>query len=158
MKNFNIKELFIQGYPKRVKLQRRHLFTFKVCSILIFTYLFPESSIYKFGLSVCLFVCLSVCLFVSNKRQNGWTDRAQIFCGTSREPREGLWVMKISNICLHQNSIVIKFFKILKIREIFCENPRIIFVLFYDVHKENMFTINLEDGREAPSKASFVYL
>jgi len=25
--------------------------------------------------------------------------------------------------------------------------------LFYDVHKENMFTINLEDGREAPSKA-----
>ena len=31
---------------------------------------------------------------------------------------------------------------------IFCENPRIIFVLFYDVHKENMFTINLEDGRD----------
>jgi len=25
--------------------------------------------------------------------------------------------------------------------------------LFYDVHKENMFTINLGDGREAPSKA-----
>ena len=34
------------------------------------------------------------------------------------------------------------------------QNPRIIFVLFYDVHKKNMFTINLEDGREAPSKAS----
>ena len=49
--------------------------------------------------------------------------------------------------------IAFKFFKILKIREIFCENPRIIFVLVYDVHKENMFTINLEDGREAPSKA-----
>jgi len=92
--------------------------------------------------------------FVSNKRQNGWTDRAQIFCGTSRDPKEGLWMIKISNICLHQNSISIKFFKSLKIHEIFCENPRIIFVLFYDVHKENMFTINLEDGREAPSKAS----
>jgi len=38
----------------------------------------------------------------------------------------------------------------------FCENPRIIFVLFYDVHKENMFTINLEDGREAPYKTSTV--
>ena len=62
-------------------------------------------------------------------------------------------MIKISNICLHQNSIVIKFFKILKIREIFCENPRIIFVLFYDVHKENMFTIDLGDGCEAPSKA-----
>ena len=33
------------------------------------------------------------------------------------------------------NSISIKFFKILKIHEIFCENPRIIFVLFYDVVK-----------------------
>ena len=63
-------------------------------------------------------------------------------------------MIKISNICLHQNSIFIKFFKILKFHEIICENPRIIFVLFYDVHKENMFTINLEDGREAPSKAS----
>ena len=93
-------------------------------------------------------------MHVSNKRQNGWTDRAQIFCGTSRDPREGLWMIKISNTCLHQNSISIKFFKILKTHEIFCENPRIIFVLFYDVHKENMFTINLEDGREAPSKAS----
>ena len=108
-------------------------------------------------MSVCLGVMVSVCLFVSNKRQNGWTDRAQIFCGTSRDSREGLWIIKFSNICLHQNSIVIKFFKILKIREIFCENPRIIFILFYDVHKENMFRTNLEDGREAPSKASIVY-
>ena len=97
---------------------------------------------------------MGVCLFVSNKRQNGWTDRAQIFCGTSRVPREGLWIIKISNICPHQNSIVIKFLKILKIREIVCENPRIIFILFYDVQKENMFRTDLEDGREAPSKAS----
>ena len=67
----------------------------------------------------CLSVCLFVCLFVSNKRQNGWTDRAQICCGTSRDSREGLWIIKISNICLHQNSIVIKFLKILRIREIF---------------------------------------
>ena len=32
-------------------------------------------SIHKFTLGVYVFVCL----FVSNKRQNGWTDRAQIF-------------------------------------------------------------------------------
>ena len=100
-----------------------------------------------------MFVLVFVCLFVSNKRQNGWTDRAQIFCGTSRDYREGLWMIKISNICIHQNSIFIKFLKILKIREIFCKNPRIIFVLFYDVHKENIVLIKLEDGREAPSKA-----
>ena len=33
--------------------------------------------------------------------------------------------------------------------------------LYINVHKENMFRTNLEDGREAPSKASFfifVYL
>ena len=52
-------------------------------------------SIYKFGLGVCLFVCL----FVSNKRQNGWTDRAQIFGGNSRDPTEGLWMVKIKKIC-----------------------------------------------------------
>ena len=102
----------------------------------------------------CLSVWVFVWLFLSNKRHNGWTDRGQIFCETSRDHREGLWMIKISNICLHQNSIFIKLLKILKIQEIFCENPRIIFVLFYDVHKENMFAINLEDGREAPSKAS----
>ena len=93
-------------------------------------------------------------MFVSNKRQNGWTDRAQIFCGTSRDHREGLWMIKISNICLHQNLIFIKFLKFWKSTKFFFENPQIIFVLFYDVHKENMFTINLEDGREAPYKAS----
>ena len=52
-------------------------------------------------LFVCLSVCLSVCLFVSNKR------RAQIYCGTSRDPREGLWMIKISKICFKQNSIFI---------------------------------------------------
>ena len=62
-------------------------------------------------------------------------------------------MMKISNICLHQNSIFIKFLKILKIHKIFCENPRIIFVLRC-TQRAHMFTINLEDGREAPSKAS----
>ena len=67
------------------------------------------SSIYKFGLSVCLSVCFDVCLFVSNKRQNGWTDRAQIFCGTSRDHREGLWMIKFSKICLNKNLIFVNF-------------------------------------------------
>ena len=58
-------------------------------------------------------------------------------------------MIKILNICLHQNSIVIKCF--VKIREIFL-------FLFYDVHKENMFTINLEDGHERPLRLVFVNL
>ena len=36
------------------------------------------------------FACLSVCLFVTDKRQNGETDWAQILCGTSHDPREGI--------------------------------------------------------------------
>ena len=85
---------------------------FRAGWIFLLAGLINDKSIYKFGLSVCL----SVCLFVSNKRQNGWTDRAQIFCGTSRDPREGLWMIKFSKICLHQNSIFKNF-----------ENPRIFF-------------------------------
>ena len=38
---------------------------------------------------------VGVCLFVSNKRQNGWSDLAQILCGTSHDPREGLRMIKI---------------------------------------------------------------
>jgi len=36
------------------------------------------------------FACLSVCPFVTKKRQLGWTVRAQIFCGTTRDLKEGL--------------------------------------------------------------------
>jgi len=60
-------------------------------------------------------------------------------------------MIEIYIICLNQNSIFIKFLKILNIHEIVCENPRIIFVLFYDVHKENMFTINLRLGLYIPN-------
>ena len=56
-------------------------------------------------------------------------------------------MIKISNISKFDLQ------KILKIDEIFCENLRIIFVFFYYVHKEYMFIISLEDGREAPYKA-----
>ena len=78
-------------------------------------------------LSVWVFWCLFVCLYPINVK-TGEPIGPEFFVG--------------------------HHVKILKIHEICCENPRIIFVLFFDVHKENMFTINLEDGREAPSKSS----
>ena len=34
--------------------------------------------------------------------------------------------------------------------EIILQNPRTFLFLFYNVHKEKMFTIEIEDGREAP--------
>jgi len=59
--------------------------------------------------------------------------------------RKGLWTIKISKICHQQNSIFINF-----------ENPaknvfiRFCLFLFYNVFKEKMFTIEIEDGCEAP--------
>ena len=47
---------------------------------------------------------LSVCLFVTNKRQNGWTDRAR---------GKVYGRLKFQN-CLQKNSIVIKFWKATK--------------------------------------------
>ena len=85
---------FIRSYSHHISTQISFFLMMRNFSIPIFLrhlYLYINLAC----LSVCLFVCLGVCLFVSNKRQNGWTDRAQIFCGTSRDPREGLWMIKI---------------------------------------------------------------
>ena len=30
------------------------------------------------------------------KRENGWTNQAQILCGTSYDLREGLWMLRIT--------------------------------------------------------------
>ena len=56
--------------------------------------------------------CLSVCLFVSNKRQNGWTDRAQILCRIYR------W-SDFKNLCLKVFYFCNFFLNL--------ENPRIFF-------------------------------
>ena len=34
-------------------------------------------------------------MFVTDKRQNEWTNRAQIVCGTSHGPKEGFLDIKI---------------------------------------------------------------
>ena len=85
---------------------------------------------YSKDIKVCIMnlyinlACLFVCPCLSNKRQNGWTNRAQFFCGISRYPREGLWTIKFSKICLYQNSIFENFENprnfFSKIRKIFC--------------------------------------
>ena len=76
-----------------------------------------------------------VCQFVSNKRRNNWTDRVQIFRSTSLDPREGL--------C----KIEIRFSLNLKINEIFYKIRELFLVLFYKVE---MFTVKIDDRREAP--------
>ena len=52
---------------------------------------------------------LLVCLFVSNKRQNVWTDRNQILCETSLDPREIICMIKISIILNFENPRIFFF-------------------------------------------------
>ena len=89
------------------------------------------TSIYKFGLSVCLGVWVFVCLFVSNKRQNGWTDRKQSCCGASRDPREGVWKIEFSKIASNSK---FHFWKFLKIHEFFFIKSANFFCFCFTIH------------------------
>ena len=44
----------------------------------------------------------------------------------------------------------LNFWKFWKSTHFLLKSANFFFVLFYDVHEENMFTIEIEDGREAP--------
>ena len=74
---------------------------------------------------------------MSNKRQNGWTDRAQIFSKGHRVTLENVqgWSY-FQNIASNKNIDFWKFWKSKK--------------FVYNVYKETMFTIEMEDGRKAP--------
>ena len=93
---------------------------------------------------------MSVYLFVSNKRQDGKTDRAQIVCGTLHVSKEGYKIIDDQNF---KNLTLTKFdfHCILQIHDL-KKKIRELFVLFllYNVFKEDIFTIEIEDGREAP--------
>ena len=133
----------LQGCPQRMRLQRRMYKCTQRKNVSNWNKRWARSAlqlilyIYILWLSVCF-------LFVSKKkRQNGWTFRANIACGTSHDPREGLWMMKISKICLQQLW--------------FQKNPRYltrkaqtIMFFFCNIYKEKMFTIEIEYGCEAP--------
>ena len=100
------------------------------------------------------FACLSVCIL--NKRQNGCTDRANIFVGPHVTPERYMEDQIIKNLPLTK----FDFWKILK-STIFLKNPQTIcFVLFlfYNIYKKNIFTIEMEDWRKVPWKFSIKYM
>ena len=58
---------------------------------------------------VFLVIYFVIYLFVSNKRQNGWTDWTQFFVVPCVTPRKGLWMIEFSKICFWQNPILESF-------------------------------------------------
>ena len=55
-----------------------------------------------------LSVCLSVLIYPKNVVKRG-TYRAQILCGSSHDPRKGLWMLKITKICVQKLMIFDRF-------------------------------------------------
>ena len=95
--------------------------------------------------SRCIYICFAclglflgfVCLFVFNKRQNGWTDQAQLFCGTSRmTPGKVYGWSNFQKFATNK----IQFLKILK-STIFIKNVNFVFVL-QCIQKEHVHNWN----------------
>ena len=106
------------------------------------------ASIYKFGLSVCLFVCLFVCLYPINVK-TAEPIRPKFFVGHHMIPGK---VYGWSNFQKFA-SIKIRFLKILKIHEFFFENPRNFFVCYLFTRRSPVyfiFTNEIKYRREAP--------
>ena len=112
--------------------------------IFLFSYLLISLVHYLSIYILCLSVCFFDCLLVSNNCHNGWTDRAEFFCGTSRDSREGLWMIEFLKMCLSTKINFEKFWNSIKV---FLIDPRV-FVLFYNVYKGKIFRIEIEDGCE----------
>jgi len=81
---------------------------------------------------------------LSNKRQNGWTDRAQILCGTSCDPRKVYGWSNFHKLASNK----IQFLKNFKIQELFFIKFAKFGLVFY-LHCTQI-TIETKDGHEAP--------
>ena len=112
-------------------------------------------SIYLYTLLFCLGVCnLFVCLFVANKRQNSWTDLAQIFCGTSRGPMKRLMDDRIFKNLPLTNSIFENFENR---RNFFFSQNFFFFFVLQCTQKELVHNWNRRWPRKAP-KTQYSYI
>ena len=100
----------------------------------------------------CLFVCLFVCLYPINVK-TAEPIGPKFFVGHLGTVYEWSKFQIFVSIKIRSS---LNFWKFWKSTTFFVKIRQLFFVLFYDLHKENMFTINLQDGREAPYKASYI--
>ena len=98
-----------------------------------------------------LLVCLSVFFLYPINVKTAEPIRHKFSVGPHGTPWKVYEWSKFPKICLQQNSIFNTFSKstiFLLIRKLFW------WFLFYNVYKEEMFKIEIEDGHEAPYKHS----
>ena len=91
----------------------------------------------------------SVCLFVSNKRQNGWTDRAEILCGTYA------WLQgRFMDDRIFKNLLLTKFnFENFEIHEILNKIRKNFLFVLQCIYRVNVY--KWEYCCEAPLKPSY---
>ena len=86
-------------------------------------------------------------MFLSNNRQNGWTDRAQILCRPSHVPGKVYRWSKFLNL----SPTKFEFIKFWKSTKLYYKIYEFFLFLFKNLKKEKMFTTKIEeDVHEAP--------
>ena len=114
------KYIDLQKMDKHFFCQNINRYFHSVCESVFITFKTISKSWNCKSIYIYIYTLL-VCLFVSNKHQNGWTDRAQILGWTSHDPMEGcLDFKKVIPIFF---LIFVKFWK-LWIRNFFLEKRR----------------------------------
>ena len=103
-------------------------------------------------LSVCLSVFLFVCLYPINVK-TAEPIGPKFFVGHLGTPGKVYEWSKFQIFVSIKIRSSLNFWKFWKSTKFFVK-IRELFLLCFTMYTENMFTINLEDGREAPSKAS----
>ena len=88
----------------------------------------------------CLGVCMFVCIQYTSKRLN---RSSPILCGTSHDPREGLWMIQFTKFCLQQNSIHEIFF-----------NPQTFLCFCFSMFTKRKCSIEIARWDEVPWKPS----
>ena len=101
----------------------------------------------------CLSVCLFVCLYPINVK-TAEPIGPKFFVGHLGTPGKVYEWSKFQIFVSIKIRSSLNFWKFWKSTKFFVK-IRELFLFCFTMYTENMFTINLEDGREAPSKASY---
>ena len=128
---------FLEGILTKLSLRSSTTIVYTQCNLFVNKVMGSFISIYKFGLSVCLFVCLFGCLYPINVKtaEPIWP---KFFLRSRATPGK---VYGWSNFQKFA-SIKIRFLKILKIHEFFFENPRNFFFCYLLTRRTPVYFIS----------------